>query len=100
MISVTSVTGDYILQPSLVEKHRKSLAWLSSTLLWKREFNFFQKLLDQYAPKFSAVEDKKKVGHFQNLILYYNGEIIDGLGKKLREHESNLAEMLQTKNEL
>ena len=100
MISVTSVTGDYILQPSLLEKHRKTLAWLSYTLLWKREFNFFQKLMDQYAPKFSTVEDKTKADHFQNLILYYNGEVIDGLGKKLREHEGKLAEMLQTKNEL
>jgi hypothetical protein len=100
MISVTSITGDYILQPSLLEKHRKTLAWLSATLLWKREFNFFQNLLDRYASKFITIEDKKKIDHFQNLILYYNGEVIDELGKKLREHESKLANMLQTKNEL
>ena len=100
MISVTSVTGEYILQPTLLEKHRRTLEWLSSTLLWKREFNFFQKLLDQQSVKFSSVDDKKKMGHFQNLITYYNGEVIDGLRKKLREHESKLADVLQTKNEL
>lgn len=100
MISVTSVTGEYILQPSLLEKHRRTLEWLSSTLLWKREFIFFQKLLDQQSVKFSSVDDKKKVDHFQNLIIYYNGEVIDGLRKKLREHESKLADVLQTKNEL
>lgn len=81
MISVTSVTKDYILQPTLLEKHRKTLAWLSSTLLWKRECNFFQKLLDQYGSKFTAIEDKK-LDHFQNLIIYYNGEVIDEFRKK------------------
>jgi len=100
MISVTSVTGEYILQPTLLEKHRKTLEWLSATLLWKREFNFFQKLLDQQSIKFSSIDEKKTMGHFQNLITYYNGEVIDELRKKLREHESKLADVLQTKNEL
>ena len=99
MISVTSVTNDYILQPSLLEKHRKTLDWLSSTLLWHSEFNFFQKLLDQNAQKFTRVEDKKKIDHFQNLIIYYNSELILELRKKLRDHENRLADMLKTKNE-
>ncbi len=100
MISVTSVTNEYILQPTLLEKHRRTLEWLSSTLLWKREFNFFQKLLDQYSVKVTSVDDKKKMDHFQNLIIYYNGEVIDELRKKLRDHENKLAYILQTKNEL
>ena len=99
MISVTSVTNDYIIQPSLIEKHRRTLNWLSSTVLWQREFNFFQKILDQSAPKFSRIEDKKKIDHFQNLIIYYNGELIGELRKKLRDHEHRLADMLQTKDE-
>jgi len=99
MISVTSVTSNYILQPSLLEKHRNTLTWLSSTLLWQREFNFFQKLLDEYGPKFNVVEDKKKIDHFQNLIIYYNNEVIPDLRKKLRDHEIRLADMLQTKDE-
>ena len=100
MISVTSVTTSYILQPSLLEKHRRTLNWLSATLLWQREFNFFQKILDQYAPKFTTVEDKQKIDHFQNLILYYNSELIIELQKKLRDHENRLADMLKTKDEL
>lgn len=100
MISVTSVTGDYILQPSLMEKHRKTLTWLSSTLLWQREFNFFQKLLDQNASKFTTVDDKKRIDHFQNLIIYYRDELIIELQRKLREHENRLADMLKTKDEL
>ena len=99
MISVTSVTNDYILQPSLIEKHRKTLNWLSATVLWQREFSFFQKLLDQHAPKFASLEDKKRIDHFQNLILYYNSELILQLRKKLRDHENRLADMLKTKNE-
>ena len=100
MISVTSGTNEYILQPSLLEKHRVTLNWLSSTLLWQREFNFFQKLLDQNAAKFTSVDDKKKIDHFQNLIIYYLGELIPELRKKLRDHENCLADMLKTKNEL
>ena len=100
MISVTSVTGDYILQPSLLEKHRKTLDWLSSTILWQRECNFFQKLLDQYAPKLTDDNEKKKLGHFQSLIIYYRDELIIDLRKKLRDHENHLADMLKTKDEL
>ena len=100
MISVTSVTGDYILQPSLIEKHRKTLDWLSATILWQRECNFFQKLLDQNAPKLTEVDDKKKIGHFQSLIIYYRDELIIDLREKLRDHENRLADMLKTKDEL
>lgn len=99
MISVTSVTDRYILQPSLINKHKKSLEWLSATILWKRELAFFQKLLDQFAPKFTSAEDKKKVGHFQSLITYYNAEVIDSLATRLRLHEKRLAEMLESRDE-
>ena len=100
MISVTSGTNEYILQPSLLEKHRRTLNWLSSSLLWQREFNFFQKLLDQNAAKATSVDEKKKIDHFQNLIIYYNNELIPEFRKKLRDHENRLADMLKTKNEL
>jgi hypothetical protein len=100
MVSVISGTNEYILQPSLLEKHRITLNWLSSTLLWQREFNFFQKLLDQNAPKLTSVDEKKKIDHFQNLIIYYNSELIPEFRKKLRDHEHRLADMLKTKNEL
>lgn len=100
MISVTGVTNNYILQPALLEKHATTLNWLSSTLPWKSELTAFQKMLDERAHLFPAVEDKKKIDHFQNLIIYYNGEVIIGLRKKLLDHESRLATMLETKDEL
>ena len=73
MISVVGSTGKYILQPSLLDMHRNTLEWLSH----------------------SSVEFKKQVDHFQNLITYYNGELVDILRKKLRDHESKLAHILQ-----
>lgn len=99
MVSVTSVTNNYILQPTLLGKHKKTLEWLSAAVLWKRELAFFQKLLDQYAPKCSAAEDKKKLDHFQNVIIYYKCELIDTLTARLRLHEKNLAEMLESRDE-
>jgi hypothetical protein len=99
MISVTSTTDKYILQPSVLTKHKESLQWLSAAVLWKREMAFFQKLLDQYAPKFTAVEDKKKIDHFQSVITYYRDELIDTMSGKLRLHEKKLAEMLEAHDE-
>ena len=99
MESITATTGNYVLQPSLTEMHRKSLEWLSASVLWKREITFFQKLLDKYSQKYSSVGDKKQIDHFQNLITYYSGELVDELRKKLRDHESGLARMLQETNE-
>lgn len=99
MISVTAGTKSYILQPSLIEMHKKSLEWLSASVLWKRELKFFQHLLEKQAPSATSVDDKKKIDHFQNLIIYYSGELVDELRKKLRDHENSVARMLQEKNE-
>lgn len=99
MISVTAATGKYILQPSLVTMHQESLNWISATELWKRELVFFQKLLDQHAPKQKNIEFKKQIDHYQHIITYYQGELVDELRKKLRNHEHRLAIMLQELNE-
>jgi hypothetical protein len=99
MISAISTTNRYILQPSLMEMHRQSLDYLSAAVLWKRELQFFQKLLDKYAAKFSTLDDKKKVDHFQSIIIYYKGELVDELSHKLRAHEARLARLLQERNE-
>jgi hypothetical protein len=99
MISVLATTGKYILQPSLMDRHRKSLEWLSTTVLWKRELWFFQKLLTDYSQRFTSETDKKKISHFQSLVTYYGGEVVDVLRKKIREHETNLAHMLQSEDE-
>lgn len=99
MISVTSVTDNYILQAPLLHKHKQTLEWLSSAVLWKRELAFFQKLLDRYAVKVKKTEDKKKLDHFQNIIIYYRHELIDATTSHLRAHEKKLAEMLESRDE-
>ncbi len=100
MISVTgNLVGKYILQPSLIEMHRNSLAWLSTCMLWKQELAFYQKLLDRAAPRLSSEDEKKRIDHFQSLITYYGGELVDLFRKKLREHEARLAHTLQEKKE-
>jgi hypothetical protein len=95
MISVLSATGKYILQPSLMDMHHGSLEWLSTTVLWKQEVAFFQKLLDLYSTRVTSIDDKKQVSHFQNVITYYGGELIDTLRKKIKHHEHKLADMLK-----
>lgn len=100
MISVTSTTKNYILQPALMKKHKKTLSWMSSVTLWKSELLFFQKTLDENVKRFTKLADKKKIDHFQNLFIYYSGEVIDGLRSKLRKHESQIASILKTKDEV
>lgn len=100
MISVTSVTKNYILQPLLIKKHKKALHWLSSVTLWKSELSFFQKALEDNAIRYTKLADKKKIDHFQNLFIYYSGEVIDSLRSKLRKHESQLASILKSKDEV
>ena len=99
MISVTGVTGNYILQPALLEKHTLTIQWLSSTALWKGELAFMQQLLDENAYLFESADEKQKISHIQNLVTYYSAEVLIGLRKKLRDHENNLARMLELKDE-
>jgi hypothetical protein len=99
MISPLITTDSYILQQNLLSKHKKTLEWLSAIVLWKRELAFFQKLLDQFVSQFSSTEEKKKIDHFQSIIIYYKNELMDSFASKLRQHEKNLADMLQNHNE-
>lgn len=99
MISAISTSKNYVIQPSLIKKHKITLQWLSSLLLWKGELTFFQKTLEENSALFYKVSDKKKIDHFQNLFTYYNGEVVDELRSKIRHHESQMASMLKTKNE-
>lgn len=100
MISATSTTKKFSVQPVLLEKHHKTLEWLSASALWKSELSFFQKVLDDRAGIIEGVDGKKQLDHFQYLIIYYNGEVIEDIRKKLRNHENRLARMLESKSEL
>lgn len=90
-----SVYDQYNLLPDLLDKNNKTLGWLSASMLWKNELILFQRLLNQCAPQFSSVDDKKKLDYFQNLLHYYRGEVVDTLTHKLRQHEKFLADVLK-----
>ena len=77
MEQLTSAGSDYLLEIGLESLHKDSKVWKSRIEMWKRELVFFQRLLDSYSNKFENPEDKKAEDHFQNLIIYYNGELLD-----------------------
>lgn len=99
MISVTGITDRYSVQSALLEKHSKSLQWLSTTLLWKSRLIVFQQVLDEHAVRTLSVDLRKQMDHLQNLVTYYSIEVVDELRKKLRAHENKLAKMLEAKSE-
>lgn len=99
MHPIKKVIANYSLRPSLLEKHAKTLEWLSATMLWKNELAFFQKVIDDKSKTFLSSADKKKIDHFQNLIIYYRDELVTELRSGLRNHENKLARMLESGNE-
>lgn len=80
-------------QPSLLAKHKATLAWLSVAALWKKELVFFQKLLEVCAKEIIGQDDKKLVDHFQSIITFYRDELVDQLSAQLRLHEKKLADV-------
>ena len=83
--------AEYLLDRSLEELHQESVKWVSDIELWKIELNFFQKLLDKHSLEFETVDEKKEIDHYQNLITYYGGELLDEFKQLVRRHENNLA---------
>jgi hypothetical protein len=83
-------------QPSLLVKHKATLAWLSVAALWKKELVFFQKLLEVCAKEVISQDDKKRVDHFQSIITFYRDELVDQLSAQLRLHEKKLADVFGT----
>ena len=99
MISVTGVTNSYSLQPALLEKHSRTLSWLSLTMHWKSELAFFQKMLSEIRPTVNSSEERAEIENLEHQILYFTLEGIEELRRKLRNHESSLAKMLEAKTE-
>jgi hypothetical protein len=99
MVSVPSVADNFAVSGPLFDKHRKSLEWLSSVMFWKRELDFFQKLLLRYSSKANSSDVKNEMEHFQNVIVYFKCEVIESLCQRLRLHEKNLAELLESRDE-
>lgn len=99
MISVTGVTNKYSVQPALLEKHSRTLSWLSITMHWKSKLAFYEKLLNEMKPFVNSHEVLAQIENLGNQILFFNEEEIEELRRKLRNHESRLARMLEAKTE-
>lgn len=99
MISVTGVTNNYSVQPALLEKHSRTLSWLSATLHWKSELAFYEKLLNEMKPLVNSHEVKAQMENLESQIVYFTVEGIEELRRKLRNHESRLAKMLEAQTE-
>lgn len=94
MEQLTNAGSAYLLEIGIEELHKDSKVWLSRIELWKRELLFFQKLLDSNSTKFVNHEDKKNEDHFQNLIIYYNGELLDEYKQLVRRQVKQLSALV------
>lgn len=94
MKGLKSTDTAYLLEEGLEKLHKETQLWVSEIVLWKEELKFFQKLLDNNSQKMSK-DEKVKLDHFQNLIIYYDGELLDQFAKNARKHEKNLATNLE-----
>jgi cell division protein FtsB len=99
MISITGVTNNYSMQPSLMDKHSDTLSCLSTSMHWKNELAFFQKALGEQKLSNSSVDEKKEIENFQNQITFFTLDAVEELRKRLRNHEYRLARMLEANSE-
>jgi hypothetical protein len=97
MISTTEHTSNSV-QPALLEKHANTLQWLSATIHWKSELAFFQKVLKKQKRTNLPADVKREFDYFNNQFVYLTEEAIEDLRKKLRNQESRLAKMFETKS--
>ena len=90
MENLKATTTEFLIRESLLDLHKVSKQWVSEVSLWKLELGFFQNLLDAHAKKVTTYQGKKTIGHLQNLITYYQGELMDEFAKAVRKHEKYL----------
>ena len=85
---------DFLAERSLEDLHYSSRQWLFNIEFWRKELDFFQTLLDRNVDKAESVDQKKQIDHFQHLITYYQGELLDEFHQKARRHEKSTRAML------
>ncbi|TPE46259.1 hypothetical protein [Pontibacter mangrovi] len=94
MKSISYPNPDHLLEVSLEQLHTESNNWLSEIALWRVELNFFQRLLDSIVGQHPGGQAKQRISHFENLLYYFRGELLDQLEHDVREHEQYLAYQL------
>ncbi len=96
MEKIAPPSQEFVLEKGLEILHKESQEWSSDVAFWKDELRFFQKLLEFDALRTRDLTDKQKLERFQNLIIYYNGELLDEFNKKVRKHEKKLAALIKS----
>jgi len=94
MENIKATTTEFLLREGLMDLQKTSKQWVSDVDLWKLELEFFQKLLDSNAGRVTTYQGKKTIGHLQNLITYYQGELLDEFAKAVRKHEKYLNKII------
>lgn len=85
-------------QSELIEKHTETVDWLSSSILWKSELQNFQKMLDDRDVPSVSGKNNVDADHFQ-LMIRHNIDEIEKLRNKLRNDETMLAKLMESKDD-
>ncbi|WKN41667.1 hypothetical protein [Tunicatimonas pelagia] len=88
------------MERNIDEMYHNSLDWQSEVSLWKQELKFFQKMLDTYTRKCLSVQQKQRLSHLQNLLIYYNGELLDQFKQQTRRHVKYLSHQMEEESSL
>jgi hypothetical protein len=98
MATSLSTSTHYMLQPSLIDLHQKSIEWESNIELWKRELAFFKKLIDEYGKELHRRDDVEERNHFKLLLNFYANDLMGSLTAKIQNHETSLKPLMKNRN--
>ncbi|MEO1049170.1 MAG: hypothetical protein AAFX87_01000 [Bacteroidota bacterium] len=96
MKTIISDTDTLLFEEGLNTLYQESDRWMAEIDLWKFEVSFFQKLLDRHSTSFDTIALKKELDHFQHLITYYGGELLDEYRHQTREHMERVKDQLSS----
>ena len=97
MTILMNANENYSSQSELIEKHTETIDWLSSSILWKSELQNFQVILEERSLLPASKTSNVDADHFHLMILHYLREI-EKLRSKLRNHETRLGKLLESKD--
>lgn len=86
------------LTPDRDKMRKESQHWLSEIRLWQVELNFFQKLLDEHAPKMNTIGEKKAFDFLQDRNHAFDAMFIPPFRKKVKAHHDALGNGKPTTN--
>lgn len=95
MISIQPTSSRYLLPTSLEDLHHRTREWQSCLEFWKRELDFFRKLIDRYGKQLKYRHNIEEREHLRQLLSYYSGPMMDSLTDSIHHHEARLKPILK-----